>query len=160
MTTATTKAAPKTAKKAAPAAATLEMPNIEMPTAFREMAEKGVMQAKEAYDNYKSIAEDATDAIEESFASINKGTTDLQTKALGVAKHQINSGFDLVEQMLGVKTLAEAIEIQSEFARKQFDAITEQTKEFQDLASKLHNESTKPFQSGLTKAMDQWKAAF
>lgn len=150
------KAAPKTAAKkaAAPAFATLEMP-----TAFREIAEKGVIQAKEAYDSYKSMAEDATDAIEDTFATINKGTTDLQSKALGAAKTQFNSGFDFVEKMLGVKTLAEAIEVQTEFARKQFDSLTAQAKEFQELASKVQADTAKPFQDGLTKAMNQWKAA-
>jgi len=154
------KAAPKTAaKKAASAMPSFDMANLEMPAAFREMAEKGVIQAKEAYDSYKSMAEDATDAIEDTFATINKGTTDLQSKALGAAKTQFNANFDFVEKMLGVKTLAEAMEIQSEFARKQFDTLSEQAKEFQDLASKVQAETAKPFQDGLNKAMTQWKTA-
>ncbi|MEJ8571084.1 phasin [Microbaculum marinum] len=149
------KATPKTAaRKAAPAFASLEMP-----AAFREIAEKGVIQAKEAYDSYKSMAEDATDAMEDTFATINKGTTDLQSKALGAAKTQFNVGFDYIEKMLGVKTLSEAIEIQSEFARKQFDTLNSHAKEFQDLASKVQAETAKPFQDGMTKAMNQWKLA-
>lgn len=167
MTAAKEKTAPKAAAeataKAAAATATAAFPNfgtLEVPAAFREMAEKNVMKAKEAYDSYKSLAEDATDALEDTFASINKGTNDFQAKALGAAKAQFNAGFDFVEKMIGVKSLAEAIEIQSEFARKQFDALTEQAKEFQALASKVQTESTKPFKDGVAKAMNHWKAAF
>lgn len=166
MTAAKEKTAPKAAAEATAktaAAATAAFPNfgtLEVPAAFREMAEKNVMKAKEAYDSYKSLAEDATDALEDTFASINKGTNDFQAKALGAAKAQFNAGFDFVEKMIGVKSLAEAIEIQSEFARKQFDALTEQAKEFQALASKVQTESTKPFKDGVAKAMNHWKAAF
>lgn len=165
MTAAKEKTAPKAAAEATAkaATATAAFPNfgtLEVPAAFREMAEKNVMKAKEAYDSYKSLAEDATDALEDTFASINKGTNDFQAKALGAAKAQFNAGFDFVEKMIGVKSLAEAIEIQSEFARKQFDALTEQAKEFQALASKVQTESTKPFKDGVAKAMNHWKAAF
>jgi len=154
--TAKEKAAPKTAAKtAAPAFASLEMP-----AAFRDIAEKGVIQAKEAYDSYKSMAEEATDTMEDTFATINKGATDMQSKALGAAKTQFNTGFDFAEKMLGVKTLAEAIEIQSEFARKQFDTFTAQAKEFQDLASQVQADTAKPFKDGIAKAMTQWKSAY
>ena len=156
MTTSKEKAAPKAAaaKKDIPAFATFEMPD-----AVREMAEKGVLQAKEAYDSYKSMAEEATDAIEDAVATVNKGATDFQAKALVAAKTNFNAGFDLVEKMLGVKSPSEVIEIQTDFARKQFDTLTSQAKEIQDLASKMQTEATKPLTEGVAKAMTQWKTA-
>ena len=36
-----------------------DMPNMEVPAAFREMAEKGVAQAKEGYEKMKTAAENA-----------------------------------------------------------------------------------------------------
>jgi len=33
-----------------------EMPNVEMPAAFRELAEKGIAQAKDNYEKMKSAA--------------------------------------------------------------------------------------------------------
>jgi len=160
MPAATAKAAPKAAKKETPAFPAFEMPaSFEMPAAFREMAEKGVLQAKEAYDSYKSMAEEATDAIEDTFATMNKGATDFQAKALGAAKENFNAGFDLVEKMLGVKSLSEVIELQTEFARKQFDTMTSQAKDIQDLATKVQTETTKPLKDSMAKAMDQWKMA-
>ena len=38
-----------------------EMPKMEVPAAFREIAEKGVAQAKENYEKMKSAAEEATE---------------------------------------------------------------------------------------------------
>lgn len=36
-----------------------DMPNVEMPAAFRELAEKGIAQAKDNYEKIKSAAEQA-----------------------------------------------------------------------------------------------------
>lgn len=156
----TTTAKPKTAPRATPKKEVSALASLEMPAAFRDIAEKGVMQAKEVYDSYKSMAEEATDTMEDTFATINKGATDFQAKALGAAKSNFNAGFDYVEKMLGVKSLAEAVEIQSEFARKQFDSFAVQSREIQDLASKMQAETMKPFKDGVAKAMTQWKTAF
>jgi phasin len=142
-----------TAKSAAPA------PTLEVPAAMREMAEKGVQQAKEAYDSYKTIAEDATDALEDSFATVNKSMTNLQAKALDFSKTNVDASFDLAVKMLGVRSLAEAVELQSSFARQQFDVLSKQTREFQELATKVQTEAVKPFRDGVTKAVSQLQRA-
>src|SRR6185437_1650846 len=38
-----------------------DMPSMEMPAAFRELAEKGIAQAKDNYEKVKTAAEQATD---------------------------------------------------------------------------------------------------
>ena len=50
-----------------------EMPKFEVPTAFREIAEKGIAQAKENYEKVKSAAEQATDVLEETYSTASKG---------------------------------------------------------------------------------------
>src|SRR5436190_1862232 len=47
----------------------VELPKVELPLAFREIAEKSVSQAKETYEKLKSAAEEAADALEESYAN-------------------------------------------------------------------------------------------
>src|SRR5512134_3401 len=53
-----------------------DMPKIEMPEAFRDMAEKGVQQAKDAYARIKSAAEEATDLAEDTYATATKGAAE------------------------------------------------------------------------------------
>src|SRR5664279_1861213 len=72
--TVTPKAKPK---PVATSASAFEMPKFEMskmevPAAFREVAEKGVAQAKEHYEKMKSAAEDATEMLEETYATASK----------------------------------------------------------------------------------------
>jgi len=75
--TATSKA--KTTKHAAPwserpnygipefAMPQFDLPNMELPEAFREMAEKGVEQTRDAYAKAKVASEEAADLLENTY---------------------------------------------------------------------------------------------
>src|SRR5882672_6033472 len=63
-----------------------EMPKLEIPTAFREMAEKSVSQAKENYEKLKSAAEEATDMLEDTYATATKGMSDYGLKVIEAAR--------------------------------------------------------------------------
>jgi len=49
-----------------------ELPKMEIPAAFREIAEKGVTQAKETYEKIKTVAEEATDLLEDTYATAQR----------------------------------------------------------------------------------------
>ena len=51
------------------------------------------------------------------------------------------------------------IELQTTFARKQFDSVSVQMKEFQDLAQKIVTETTKPVTTQVEKTFKEIKAA-
>ncbi len=63
-----------------------DIPNMEVPAAFREFAEKGISQAKENYEKMKSAAEEATDLIEETYATASKGASDYGLKVIENAR--------------------------------------------------------------------------
>jgi phasin family protein len=63
-----------------------------------------------------------------------------------------NVAFDFAQKLLGVKSPAEFIELSTERARKQFETLTEQTKELTALAQKATLATTEPLKAGVTKA--------
>ena len=153
---------PKTTKSATPIApmfdvAKFEMPKFdfpkfELPQAFREFAEKSVAQAKDAYDKVKAAAEEATDALEDTYTTAAKGASDYNVKVIEAARANTNAAFDYAREMLDVKTLSEAVELSTAHARKQFEQLTEQTKELAALAQKVANESAEPLRNSVGKA--------
>ena len=62
-----------------------EIPKMEIPAAFRELAEKSVSQAKETYEKMKSAAEEATDVLEDTYATATKGASDYGLKVIEAA---------------------------------------------------------------------------
>ena len=59
------------------------------------------------------------------------------------AQRNSEASFSFARDLFGAKTFAEAIELQSNFARKQLDVLGTQTKEFQALTQKYVTDSTK-----------------
>jgi len=132
-----------------------EIPKVEMPAAFREMAERGVAQAKDTYEKMKAAAEEATDVLETTYSTATKGASDYGLKVIEAARVNTNAAFDFAGELITAKTLSEMIELSSSHARKQFEAFTQQGKELTALAQKVATETAEPIKSGMNKAFSK-----
>ena len=127
-------------------------PGVEAPAAFRDMAEKSLSQAKDSYEKIKSAAEEATGVLEDTYATASKGAADYALKVIEVTRENTNAQFDFAIELLGAKTFSDFIELSSAHARKQFEAMSEQTKELASLIQKVATEAAEPIKEGITKA--------
>src|SRR5262249_44567402 len=128
-----------------------EIPHMEIPAAFREFAEKSVSQAKETYERMKSAAEEATDVLEDTYATATKGASDYGLKVIEAARANTNSAFDFYSQLFAVKSYSELVELSTAHARKQFEAVTAQTKDLAALAQKVATETAEPVKDSVSK---------
>jgi len=129
-----------------------DIPKVEMPAAFREFAERGVAQAKDTYEKMKAVAEEATDVLETTYSTASKGASDYGLKVIEAARVNTNAAFDYAGELLAAKTFSEVIELSSAHARKQFEALTKQSKELSALAQKVATDTAEPIKNGMNKA--------
>lgn len=156
MTTKTT----KTQKTATPFEAfSFPTQSFEMPAAFREFADKSVTQARDTYARFKEAADDATGLVGETFETAREGAYAFGVKALDAAKTNSDASFELARDLFGAKTMSEVIELQSAFARKQFDVFSSQFKELQALGEKFVSDAVKPMSDKVEKAVKDVKLA-
>lgn len=132
---------------------------FDVPAAFRDLAEKSVTSARDTYAKLKSATDDATGLVEETFETAREGAFALGVKTLDAAKTNSDASFAFARDLFGARTVSEVIELQSSFARKQFDAFSEQFKEFQALGEKYVTEATKPVTEKVEKTMKELKVA-
>jgi len=132
-----------------------DIPQVEMPAAFREFAERGVAQAKDTYEKMKAAAEEATDVLETTYSTATKGASDYGLKVIEVARVNTNAAFDFAGEIMAAKTLSEVVELMSAHTRKQFEALTQQSKELNALAQKVATETAEPIKSGVNKAFSK-----
>ena len=132
-----------------------DMPKVEMPAAFREFAERGVAQAKDTYEKMKAVAEEATDVLETTYTTASKGASDYGLKVIESARVNTNAAFDYAGELFAAKTFSEVIEVSSTHARKQFEALTRQSKELSALAQKVATETAEPIKAGMNKAFNK-----
>ena len=129
-----------------------EVPKMEIPAAFRDFAEKSVSQAKETYERMKSAAEEATDVLEDTYATASKGASEYGLKLIETARANTNAAFDFYTGLFAVKSYSELVELSSTHARKQFDAVATQTKELTALAQKVATETAEPIKDSVSSA--------
>jgi phasin len=129
------------------------MPRVEMPELMREFAERGVQQAKENYARFKSAADGATDLLEESYTSASKSAVEFNVKALDALRENVNAAFDYTRELLATRTLADAVELSSAHARKQFETLAAQTKDLAAAAQKIAADASEPIKAGVSKTM-------
>jgi phasin len=132
-----------------------EMPKMEVPAAFREVAEKGVAQAKEHYEKMKSAAEDATEMLEETYATASKGCSDYGLKLIETTRANSNAAFDLFGELLTAKSYSEVVELTTAYMRAQFDTMNAQAKELADHAQKVATETAEPIKESITSAFSK-----
>jgi|BarGraNGADG00212_1021973.scaffolds.fasta_scaffold106649_1 phasin len=127
-----------------------EMPNVEMPAAFRELAEKGIAQAKDNYEKIKSAAEQATDTLEDTYSNASKGASDYGLKLIETARTNSNAAFNLFGELLTAKSYSEVVERTTGFMRTQFDTMTAQAKELTEHAQKVASETVEPIKESIS----------
>jgi phasin len=128
---------------------------IQSNEAFRETAEKGVAQVKDTYEKAKVATGQATDILKDTYATAAKGATEYNLKIIEIARINTNAAFEHAQQLLGVKSPSEFIELSTAHARKQFDTMIAQTKELTELGQKVTTKITEPLKAGVTMAFDK-----
>jgi len=131
----------------------------DIPNAMREVAERGVRQMKDAYDRFRVIAEDTGDIMEESYSSTTRGLTELQLKVLDSAKENTNAAFDFARDLMNVRSFSEAIELQTAFMRRRFEAFTGQMKDVTQLTTRVTTDAARPVRAGIERSAELLRRA-
>jgi phasin len=124
---------------------------FEVPEQVRAFAEKGVSQAREGYAKFKDAAEAHNSAIEAVFGSMSKGATTYSAKVMEFFKANTTSSLDFAQDLFGVKSPTEAMELWSSHARKQLETFASQAKELAELGQKIATETAEPIKATAAK---------
>ncbi|WP_445501410.1 phasin [Microvirga sp. G4-2] len=108
--------------------------NYEIPAEMRDFAEKSVEQARKAIDGFMSAAQKTVDTFEGSANTVQASAKDATRKTFTYAEQNLAAAFDLAQRMVRAKDMQEAMQIQAEFVRTQFEAMQTQMKEFGSIA--------------------------
>jgi phasin len=119
-----------------PTGSSFDLPKTGAPEAFRDMADQGAAQAKQAYENIRAATGEASNTIKNAYWAA-QGAVDYNLKLIEVACANTTAAFDYVHELLGVKSLSGFVEVSAGHARKQFEVLSEQSKELTALAQKV-----------------------
>ena len=115
--------------------------DAQMPELMRALAEKSVAQTRELYVH---SLEAVLEGWERFVVAAGQGTLALNRRAIDITRRNINNGFGLAERLAGAKNLAEAMELQTTYWRKQVGELASQAGEMRTLSTKVTANVTAP----------------
>ena len=121
--------------------------DAQMPKSMRTLAEKSVIQTRE-------LCEHSLEAVLQSwqrFVDAGQGAVALNRKAIDIARRNINSGFGLAVRLAGAKNVAEAMELQAAYWRKQLGELVAQAGEMRTLSTKVTADVAAPIKAQVTR---------
>jgi phasin len=124
---------------------------FEVPEQMRAFAEKGVSQARDSYAKFKDAAESHNGTIEAVFTTVTKGASEYSAKVMEIMKATTSANLDFAQELIGVKSPSEAMELWSSHAKKQFEVLAAHSKELAELAQKVATESAEPIKANASK---------
>jgi len=123
--------------------------------AAKRLGEKGLADIQDASEKLTAAAAQTTKLMENTCAAAAKGIKAYNLKALEFAKVNSDTAFHYAQQLMSAKTPSEMLELWTANARKQFEVLTEQTKQLSMLGQRVVTETAEPLTSGTTKAFNQ-----
>jgi phasin len=124
---------------------------FEVPEQMRAFAEKGVSQARDNYAKFKDAAESHNGTMEAVFTSASKGASEYSAKVMEFVKANATANLDFAQELLGVKSPSEAMELWTTFARRSYETFTVQAKELVELSQKAAAETVEPIKASASK---------
>ena len=119
---------------------------FDIPDQMRDMADKSVDQAKQAFEQFLEATQKAVAKAEGSARSVQEGAADLNRQAMAYMEENIGASFDFVQRLVRARTVEEVAALQQEFVRKQMQVAAEQGKSIGEMMGKA-----------TTQAMDKAK---
>jgi phasin len=127
-------------------------PAAEIQQSVRSALEKGVVESRAAFAKAKAAADETASAFEVSFAAAKDGALAINTKAFEALRVNADANFDFLKAVFAVKSLPDLIALQTEFARKQVETITGQSKDFGALAQKAMADAVEPIKEQVARS--------
>jgi hypothetical protein len=113
---------------------------------FKAAAEQSVEQARKAFDDAMTIAQQTISGMESNQAQLQGRFRDMTRDTMDFASATAEATFHLVEQLSRAKSPEDVLALQKAFMEMQMERLGRQTRTVGDEAIKAAQDLTKPFE--------------
>lgn len=103
-------------------------------------------------DDFSKYGKEFADSGLKSLASLSKGAQALAVEATDYTRKSFENGSAFVEKLLSAKSIDNAIEIQTDYAKQAYESFVAEATRFGELYADLARDAYKPFESFVAKA--------
>jgi phasin len=125
--------------------------SVPIPEGVRDLAEKAVVHTRGTFDRSMDALEASVATFERSFDAAGREATAFNRKIIDIARRNVDATFDLATSLAGAKNLADMMELQAAFWRKQFGVLTAQAEEVRALSAKVTADAPEPIKPQMAR---------
>ena len=125
-----------------------------MPASLRELVETTVSQTRSFYQQSADAFQEAFESWESSLDAAGQGAVALNHKIVDIADRNIRNSFDLATRLLASKNLADALEVQTAYWRRQFSELRMQAEEVRVLLERVTTTVAEPIKEEVARDIE------
>jgi phasin family protein len=103
------------------------------------------------FEEFQKVGKDGFDAAVRSFGEVNKGFQAIAAEVTDYSKKAFEDSTRHFEQLVSAKSIEQAIEIQSQFAKKAYDTYIAEMSKLGEMYVGLAKDAYKPVEAALVK---------
>ena len=114
----------------------------------------GLEKALKGYDAVVSYNKDTAEAVMKSATTAGKGIESINSEIYSYSKQSIEDGVAATKAVLGSKSVHEAFEFQTDYAKSAFEAYVAELSKISELATAATKETYAPFKGRVQAWLD------
>lgn len=103
------------------------------------------------FEDFQKVGKDGFDATVRSFGEVNKGFQAIAAEITDYSKKAFEDGTRAFEQLISAKSIEQAFEIQSQYAKKAYDSYVAECSKLGEMYVGLAKDAYKPVEVALSK---------
>jgi hypothetical protein len=103
------------------------------------------------FEDFQKVGKDGFDAAVRSFGEVNKGFQAIAAEVTDYSKKAFEDSTRAFEQLIGAKSVEQAVEIQSQYAKKAYDTYVTEVSKLGEMYAGLAKDAYKPVEAAFTK---------
>jgi hypothetical protein len=111
---------------------------------FFERIQEMLEPFQKATDDFQKMGKTNYDAVLRSYSELNKGFQAIGAKVTDYSKQAFEDATRAFEQLVGAKSLEQAIEIQSQYAKKAYDTWVAEASKIGEMYAAVARDAYKP----------------
>ena len=121
----------------------------------KEQVEKTSEAMFKGYDQMNTFGKENLEAVVASGSIVAKGVENLSKEVFALAQSSFENSMNVAKAFMGVKSLREAVDLQSDLSRTQFDRLMADSAKLAELSMKVANEAFQPIQARFNVAFEK-----
>ena len=105
------------------------------------------------FEDFQKVGKDGFDTAVKSFGEMNKGFQAIAAEVTDYSKKAFEDGTRAFEQLIGAKSVEQAVEIQSQYAKKAYDTYIAEMSKIGEMYAGIARDAYKPVETAFNKTV-------